>query len=172
MLISYGDKTIEIESKNEEEEIQTQQITAAQFIIINIQNEKVEFENPTYQEIVNYYIEELNKGKIPSHNDFTNHEKKSISQFSIDVFSIQHELSSNWEKHGVFPQTEEELIQKGIIDVVDKFKLNKIQKLIREITDQLKSEKDEEQYFDLLKQSKKLKDIEMQLNAKLGRVYN
>ena len=172
LLISYGDRTIEIGSKNEKEEIQIQQITAAAYIIINIQNDKVEFENPTYQEVVNYYVEQLNSGKIPSHNDFINHENNLISKFSFDVFSTQHELSSNWAKHGVFPQTEEELLQKGIIDVVDKFKLNKIQKLIREATEQLKSEKEEEKYFELLKQSKKLKKIEMQLNAKLGRVYN
>jgi DNA primase len=170
LLVDYGLKEIEIEQNDDEKSLQ--KITVAQYIIINIQNDGVKFENPIYQEVVDYCIAQLNAGKIPSHSDFIQHENKSINQFAIDALSSQHELSPNWKNHGVYPQTEEELLQKGVIHTVDAFKLSKIKKLIRETSEQLKLDINQENFIELMKRLKKLKSVEVQLNAKLGRVFN
>ena len=139
LLISFGDQQIALETVNENKEKVTQQITIAQYIIVSIQNDAIQFDNAVYQEIVDYYVNQLNDGNIPSHNDFTQHENQQINQFAIDVFSSQYELSPNWINHGVYPVTEEQQLNKGVINTVYAFKLSKLTQAILENQEQLKT---------------------------------
>ncbi|MCO6501176.1 MAG: DNA primase [Vicingus serpentipes] len=170
LLISYGDKQIEIETVNEQEEKAIQQISIAQYIVVSIQNDGIKFDNPIYQEVLNYCVHQLNEGRVPLHNDFTQHENQQISQFAIDVFSSQHELSPNWSKHGVYPVTEEDLLSKAVFNTLYAFKLSKLTQSILENQEQLKTTTDIERYTELIKELLHLQKVKQQLADKLGRI--
>jgi len=170
LLISFGDQQITLETVNEQEEKVTQQITIAQYIIVSVQNDGINFGNPIYQEVFDYYVARLNDGKIPSHNDFTQHENKQINQFAIDVFTSQYELSPNWVNHGVYPVTEEQQLSKGVINTVYAFKLSKLTQVIHENQEQLKIVDDSDEHIKLIKELLHLQKVKQQLADKLGRI--
>lgn len=170
LLINFGDKTIKVESKNEKEETVLEEVSAALYIITSINNDKISFEEETYQKAFNFYVEKLNNEKLPSHQDFINNPDKDISQLAINIFSNQYELSDNWQKHKIYTITEEKQLEKAVINTLYAFKLSKLTKLILKNQEQLKVEKSEEENLRLLQEQVNLQQIKKQIAAKLGRI--
>jgi DNA primase len=169
LLITYGDKTILVESTNENGEKITEEVVAAVYIISNINADNILFEKPIYQEVCDFYIEKLNKEELPTHQDFINHTNQKISQLTINILSIQHELSPNWARHKIFTTTEEQQLKLAVYNTVYAFKLSKLNKLISENQEQLKMATTDEQ-MELLKQQLTLQQFKKQLAEKLGRI--
>jgi len=170
LLVNYGDKQIDLETINEQKEKITQQINIAQYIVVSVKNDEIQFNNSVHQEIFDYYAAQLGIGKTLSHTDFTQHENNKISQFAIDIFSSQYELSPNWMGHGVYPVTEEQLLSKGVINTVYAFKLSKLTQSILENQEQLKAETDTDKSLELMKELINLQKVKQQLADKLGRI--
>lgn len=170
LLISYGSKAIEIEVDAEGEEKQFQKISVAQYIIISIQGDEVGFENPDYQVVFDFCVEKLNAGTIPEHNEFTQHQNSTIAQFAIDVLTSKHDISENWQKHGVFPQSEESLLEKGVVNTVNAFKLSKVCHTKLHLQEEIKKETDYDKLIEMMttiRHYDKLIDV---LSDKLGRI--
>jgi DNA primase len=170
LLITYGEKSIEVETVNEKEETIINEVSAALYIISNINNDNISFENEVYQSVFQFYSGKLNMEEIPSHNDFINHHDEKVSQLAINVFTSQYELSPNWEKHKIFTVTEESQPQKAIYNTMFAFKKSKLRRLIIENQTKIKSETDEEMIGQLMQEQIQLKKIDLHLAAKLGRV--
>ncbi len=170
LLITYGDSLIEVESINENDETINREVTIALYILSNINNDGIKFENQAYQLICEYYSEKINKEEIPTHQDFINHPDQGISKIAIDIFSIQHELSPNWEKHKIFTVTEDKQLKKAIYNTMFAFKKSKLKRLIIENQGKIKVETNEEILNQLIQEQINLKKIDQQLAAKLGRV--
>jgi len=170
LLVSFGDKTIEVESVNENEEKVVEEVSAALYIVSSINNDKISFDDETYQKVFNFYSEKLNEEKLPSHQDFINNSDQDISQFSINIYSNQHELSPNWEAHKIFTVTEDQQLKKAVINTLYAFQLSKLTQLILKNQEQLKTETSEEAHLKLLQEQLNYQQIKKQLAAKLGRI--
>lgn len=170
LLINYASAPISIEIETEEGEKSSQEMPVAQYIILSIQNDEVKFENKNYQEVFNFCAEQLGDSKIPEHNDFTQHQNPVISQFSIDVLTSKYDISENWAKHGVFPQSEESLLSKGVINTVDGFKLSKVNQAILALQEELKNETSEVKHLEMLKTLIHYQTLKKILADKLGRI--
>ncbi len=170
LLITYGESLIEVETVNENGEKINSEVIIAHYILSNINNDGIKFENQTYQLICEYYSDKINNEEIPIHQDFINHPNQEISKKAIDIFSIQHELSPNWEKHKIFTVTEEKQLKKAIYNTMFAFKKSKLKRLIIENQGKIKAETNEEILNQLIQEQINLKKIDQQLAAKLGRV--
>ncbi len=170
LLVSYGDQLIITEVQGEEGETIKDEVTASVYIIDNILNDGISFESETCQKVFDFYAQLLDEDKLPSHQDFINHSDQVISKFAIDIFSIEHELSPNWEKHKIFTVTEDKQLSIAVVNSVFAFKLSKLTQLILKNQEQLKVEKDSDKQFELLEQQINLQQIKKQLAAKLGRI--
>jgi len=170
LMVNYASSAITIETEDEKGEKTDQEIPVAQYIILSIQNDEITFENQIYQQVYDFCVEQLNEGKIPTHNDFTQHQNNVISQFAIDVLTSRYDISKNWAKHGVFPQAEEEMLSKGVINTVDGFKLSKVNHSILALQEELKNEADDDKHMDMLKTLIHYQTIKKLLAEKLGRV--
>ncbi len=170
LLVNYGDKTIKVESVVEEKETVLEEVSIALYIITGVNSDNISFENKTYQKVFNFYVEELNNEKLPSHQDFINNPDQDISQFAINIFSNQHELSPNWETHKIFTNTEDQQLKKAVLNTLYAFKLSKLTQLILYNQEQLKVEKSEEEHFQLMQEQMNLQQIKKQIAAKLGRI--
>jgi len=170
LLVCFGDKTIEVETVLEDNETLKEEELVAVYILSNLQTDEIKFKNEAYQSICDFYVQKLENEELPKHQDFINHSNPNISQFAIDAFSIEHEISSNWEKHKIYVTTEEQLLGKAIVDAVFAFKLSTLNKLILENQHQLKADLPDVEHMKLLKDQIQLQEIKKQLAAKLGRI--
>ncbi|MDF1673875.1 MAG: DNA primase [Vicingaceae bacterium] len=170
LLITYGDKQIEVDAIDPEtQEPFLQEVAVAFFIISSISNDNIVFENAKYQEILSIYSEHLNEEKLPNHQDFVNHHNPAISKVVIDVLSDKYDLSPNWATHKIFVTTEEELLKKAVVNTLFAFKLSKLNKRITQNQDQLKTA-DSDKQMELLKEQVNLQQLKKQLAEKLGRI--
>ena len=170
LLITFGEEKIKVDAIDENEETVSKEITIAFYMINNIKNDAIKFENITYQKIADFYAEKLNKEEKTSHKDFTNHPDSDISQLAIDVFTTQYELSPNWEKHKIYTTTEDKQLNKAIYNTIYAFKKSKLKRLIIDNQEKIKEETNEEMINQLIQEQIHLKQIDLQLAAKLGRV--
>lgn len=170
LLVSFGDQSIKIELEDDNEEKTFEEVTAAVYIIDNINNDGITFENETYQKVFNFYNEMLDNDKLPTHQDFTTHSDQVISQLAIDVYSIKYEISPNWVNHKIFTNTEEMHLTLGVVNSLYAFQLSKLTKLILNNQAQLKIEKSSDKQFELLEEQLNLLQIKKKLAAKLGRI--
>jgi len=169
LLISYGDKQIEVEANHPEtQEPFLQEVAVAYFIINTISKDNIVFENNHYQEILSIYTEHLNEEKLPNHHDFVNHHNPEISKVVIDIFSEKYSLA-NWANHKIYVTKEEELLKKAVVNTMYAFKLSKLNKRIAENQENLKSASSEAQ-IELLKEQLTLQQVKKQLAEKLGRI--
>lgn len=170
LLISYGAEIITVDVLGENEEIQQQEVTAAVYILSNINGDGLTFDNPILQEAFNHYVEMVNEERIPTHQDFINNLNQDISRLAIDVLSNKYEVSENWKNHGIFVKTEESQVKMAIFNSVFAFKATKVEYLLEEIGSQLKIEKDDIEQIRLMTEYKHLKGVQRQLSEKLGRI--
>ena len=170
LLVSFGDQPIKIELLDDKEEKTFEEITSSAYIIDNINDDGITFENETYQKVFNFYNEVLESDKLPTHQDFTNHPDQAISQFAIDVYSIKYEISPNWVNHKIFTNTEEMQLTVGVIRSLVAFKLSKVRVLRMAKQEEIKLEKSFDKQFSMMEEEKALKDIELKLAAEVGRI--
>ena len=170
LLVSYGDKTVKLELKTEGKEKKFEEITASVYIVDTIENDNISFDNKTYQKVVDFYTQKLDKEELPTHQDFINHTDKEISKFAIDIFSDEHDLSPGWAENKIFTTTEDQQITMAIVNSLFAFQLSKLTALIVKNQEQLKTEKDGDRQMELLKEQLSLQQIKIQIADKLGRI--
>lgn len=170
ILLSYGDKTISSEIENEAGEKEEEETLVSAFILQDLYQDDIQFKNQVYQEICSVYIAQLNEQETPTHQQFINHSNKEISQLAINIFSSEHEISKNWERHGIIIVTEDQQLKKAVVNTLYAFKLSKLSELIKENQEQLRVDASEEEHFRLLQQQVHLQNIKKQLANKLGRI--
>ena len=170
LLVSFGDQPIKIELLDDNEEKTFEEVTSSVYIIDNINDDGITFENETYQKVFNFYNKVLEDDKLPTHQDFTNHPDQAISQFAIDVYSIKYEISPNWVNHKIFTNTEEMQLTIGVVRSLIAFKLSKIRVLRMAKQEEIKLEKSFDKQFSMMEEEKALKDIELKLAAEVGRI--
>ena len=170
MLINYGAETIAVDVIDENEETQQQDVLVAVYILSNINNDGLSFDNPILQEAFNHYVEMINEERMPTHQDFINHLNQDISKLAIDVLSNKYEVSENWKNHGIFVKTEDSQIKTAVFNSVFAFKACKVEYLMEELGTKLKTEKDDTEQIRLMTEYQHLKNVQRQLSQKLGRI--
>lgn len=170
LLVSFGDQIIQLLLPTEGKKKEYEDISAAVYIVDNIINDNISFENKTYQKVFDFYAQKLDKDELPTHQDFINHSDQEISMFAIDIFSVRHDLSPGWAENKIKTTTEEMQLSLAFIRVLYAFQLSKLTALIFKNQDQLKTEKDSDKQMELLQEQVNLQQIKLQLAAKLGRI--
>jgi len=97
-LLNYGSKTL-YNSQSEENKDDEINITVGQYIIDEILNDELEFQNLAYKMIFDEYAQLLSQNQAVDNRHFINHYNPQISQLAVDLMSSRHKLSRIWEKH-------------------------------------------------------------------------
>lgn len=129
---------------------------------------EVQFDNPTYTEILGEYMSFLNDGEFPTSNHFVQHSNPAVSQIATDAMSSKYELSENWKKHGIYTDTEDVHLRLAVETAVYSLKVKKIEQLIKAAQDEMKSPDVNIQNQALEKMSKLLL-LKKTISEKLGR---
>lgn len=168
LLLNYGHKEISV-SINTEEGEQEQEVVAAVYIVSVVGGDEISFKDPVFQQIFNYYVEEINKENIPSQEYFIHHQNQALSEVVISLLSEKYSISSNWGSHNIIVTTEEHNLRIAVFNTVYALKLSKLNSLIKSTQEKLKTEefKDDLSLVSDLQGYQETKKI---LSDKLGRV--
>ncbi len=91
-LLKYGTFNLHLQEEGGAE------ISVAEFIIREIQNENLEFENLVYKKIFQEILSMLENGREISEKHFIFHEDAGIQSLAVDVFTQRYEISQIWRK--------------------------------------------------------------------------
>jgi DNA primase len=156
ILLNYHDKTTKQDIINEEGNIENVELEAGRFIINDLINDEIVFDNPLYNKIFSLYAKELiDNKKILDISSLIHNEDKEIASLVSLLLIHPYSISNLWqEKYRIYtPMPEEEkTIDKDIKETLLHLKLHKIEKKIEKKKIEIKDCKDSENSLILLSQ--------------------
>lgn len=158
ILLHYGERPIEITITNEDGHEEVHHVSVAEYIISNMESDDIALESPIYANIYKEYVELIAQEVLPKATDFTQHTDLSISGESSAILISPYSLSENWQRHFIYPETEEMHLRKAAKDSVFRLKLKRIQRIIAELTKELESAQGDHDKYDALLQEKIMLD--------------
>ena len=159
LLLSYGEKTIEISIINEDGHEEKHNVSVAEYLIANIEQDEIQLETPAYSTIYKEYVEFVGREELPPPNNFTQHSDPGISTESTDILISPYAMSENWTvRHQVYPETEEMLLRKAAKDCVFRLKLRRVQHISNLLAKDIEAAQSDEAELDKLLQEKILLD--------------
>lgn len=143
----------------------------ASFIVMELQRDKINFQNNVYQAILDEYEKFTEKSSAPDIQFFINHSDPAISSAVIDLLSSRYELSDNWtKKHRINVPMEGEKLKESSISYIYALKLKKVDKMITDNLDALKKVKNGEDEIILIEKHKALMEAKKEFAEKLTRI--
>jgi len=170
LLLQYGNKEIRFEVENEDKQMVTVPVKVALFIVNDLKNDDLQFENPEFQKIFEEFLAGSPTGFIPDEQHFLKHPDSEISALSVDLISSPYELSKNWERKRITVPTEEEKLKEAVSSSVLAFKAKRVTQLMNENLKKFKTTDNEEEVIELLQKNMALKSLSQSINAQLGRI--
>lgn len=131
----------------------------------------ISFETPVYNQILEIFKAELQKGSLVDAQFFLQLENQEVKKAVIDLITPRHEVSENWQKkYKISIPKEEDLLQSIAYKSIMRLKLRYIRKAIQENTEGLAQAQTAEEQDDLLMIGMQLKETEKEIAKLLGNV--
>ena len=158
ILLHYGEKPIEITIVNEDGHEEKHPVSVAEYIISNLESDDIVLESPVYAKIYSEYVQLFGRESLPQATDFTQHHDQQISGESSAILISPYSLSENWQRHFIYPETEDMHLRKAAKDCVFRLKLKRIQRIIIDLTKELEAAVNDHDKYDALLQEKMMLD--------------
>jgi DNA primase len=169
LLLKFGSDVFE--RKTNREDGRETVTTVADYIVNEIINDDLGFDNTVFSEIFGDYRFHVGQGLFPGDQHFVRHQDPDISRVSADLLADSHELSSIWKAKQTYVETETDKIKEIVEDTVLKFKSDKIsilrKKILKQI-DEASKAKDYELISTLQKKDSMLAQAMMSISRNLG----
>jgi DNA primase len=155
LLLSYGEKAIDIVVHDEEGKEEKVPISVAEYLIGSLEQDGMILETDTYKKILLEYIEFIGREEFPEVKNFALHQDQNISSETSQVLSSQHHMSDNWAaRHNVHPETEDVQLKKAVKDCIFRFKLRRVMKMSQEVERDMELNLENEEMLDALMKEK------------------
>jgi DNA primase len=158
ILLHYGEKPIDITIVNEDGHEEKHPVSVAEYIISNLESDDIVLESAVYANIYSEYVQLIGKETLPQATDFTQHHDQQISGESSAILISPYSLSDNWQRHFIYPETEDMQLRKAAKDCVFRLKLKRIQRIIIDLTQELEAAVHDHDKYDALLQEKIMLD--------------
>ena len=170
LMLLFGNSTIPFvpapESKAEPE---TQTVTVANYIVNDLLNDDITFEDKTYQALFDAFAAAVKAGSSIDHAGFLNHEDAAIAKCANDLVSTPYELA-NWGEHKISVVLEQDDLQRTLSKAIIGFKAKRVEQMLDGIQKNLKSAADENEMMILMTRFSELKKLSMAINKQLTRI--
>jgi DNA primase len=174
-LLSYGSQAVtfveHIKEETEDKKVKIKeeeyQMIVGAFIVDELAREVV-FENEQYAAIFQEYVSQIEQDNVPSPQHFLHHPEQHICQAAVDAIANPYSLSENWEKHGIYIDTEEVHLRMAVETTVYSLKLKKVQQRILAVRKKMMAA-DEDTQIALLEEMNGYITIKKLVAEKLGR---
>jgi DNA primase len=178
LLLNYGNVEILVQDVDEEGRPVESHYKVAEFIVHDMQNDELEFEDPSFNAIYKAYTEFIAAHEVPDEKYFINHPDASLARLCISLIESPYVLSENWtSKHRIsVPSKDDEnrhVLIKDIMESLLAIRSRRLEKMIRDVQEELKEQQNLGNIDDvmiLLSKDKTLKEAYSQLNRSMGRI--
>lgn len=167
ILLAHGNKTIELNGKDENDNDIVYTTTVASLIIDDLKNDGLLFRDATHKKIFDAYDKGLDTGNLPAAQDFTSSEDQDVAILAANLLSTQYKLD-DWLRHRIVVKTEDDVLKKTVLTSILRFKDMVIEDRRDEIMKEMMNSSDETEQMTLLQKKKKLDDIRTRINRDLG----
>ena len=163
-LLKFGNDTLKISEEKGE-------ITVAEYIIREIQNDNLEFENLVYKKVFEDSLSLIEKDLPLEEKHFIYHEDKKIQELAVEIFSSRYEISKVWKRKETYIELPGENLGFEVPKALFAYKniiINKAYAETRNKMIEAAENNDDEKTIELQKQLITLKEVEKELAKKLG----
>lgn len=170
-LLIYGRDEITLDQHDEEGREVPLSIRVADFIVIDILRDELQFDSDLYGRIFQEFVNAREAGEeIPDDTFFKLHRDPAIAHAAIDMMVSRYELSENWEKNDIIVEEEPKHIRELVLSAMLSFKAKKLDKIITEKQREMRGVTDPRRVEQLLTELRDLKASNIQINKELGRI--
>jgi DNA primase len=177
LLLIYGKDEIEFldvieeisEAGNKRVREEKYSSSVAQFILEELDEDGVYFDNPDFQYIFDTFQSYFKKGEIIDQDYFLKHNQNNISQISVDTIFPKYTLSEKWKSHGIHTATEDMQLKLAVESAIYAFKIIKIEVAIDKQREKLEK-LDMDEQIEVMKIINSYLQIKKEISKKLGRI--
>ena len=167
LLIRYGAEVLTRET-DKETGIETV-TTVADYIISQITEDELTFEDPLFSTIYSEITFLVTQGLVAGDRHFVQHADPVISSAVVDMLTEQYSLSNIWKSRGAYVETEEMKVKEIVLDSVLKFKSDKIKMMQKEIRKAMaEAAGDDDKISELQARYKAMTSLQKKISAGLG----
>jgi DNA primase len=157
LLLNYGNTVIEKDSETGTER------TAAQYIINEIRNDALKFENLLYYKLFEQADALIATGKPIDKQYFIKHQDPDVARISAELCTTKYYLHKFWEKRGTFVETAEDNLSDFIPNLIHQYKRKVMQKAQEETNKRIqKAQKNgasQEEIYKLMQEKIKIQKV-------------
>jgi len=170
-MLNYGTLLINVDEEDEDGEKTITQIPLADYIVMEMNRDKINFQNKVFQSILDEYSILINEGHVPNAQHFTNHSNPAIKAAVIELQINSNQLSPNWhKKHRILVSSEEMDLKKSVLLYIYSLKLKIVDNMMTENLNAVKTAGDEADIITLQNKHIVLMKIKKDYAEKLTRI--
>ncbi len=147
------------------------EISVAEYIIREIQNDNLEFKNLIYKKVFEEISLKIEKGEKVEEKTFTYSEEKMISELAVEIFTSRYEISKVWKRKDTYIELPGENLGTEVPKTVLAYKNKIIMIALSELYTKMKNinpETEPEKITDIQKQVMNLNEIKRIISKDLG----
>jgi len=167
ILLQYGPEKLLFKQEGEDGEEEEVEVTVGEYLIHELHDDHIEFENPGYKRMFNEFI--TKEGEAADGNYFIQHPDPVVSKLAVDILSTDYSLA-NWDKHNIPVHLENMSLKQTVQSAVYALKNRKIEKMILDNQKRLRLSNNYEEQVILITEQQYLIQAKKSFSALLGRV--
>jgi DNA primase len=147
------------------------EISVAEYIIREIQNDNLEFKNLIYKKVFEAISRKIEKGEKVEEKTFTYSEDKKISELAVEIFTSRYEISKVWKRKDTYIELPGENLGTEVPKTVLAYKNKIIMIALSELYTKIKNtntDTESEKITDIQKQVMNLNEIKRVISKDLG----
>jgi DNA primase len=164
-LLKFGNQKLRIHSEEDSE------ISVAQYIIREIQNDELEFTNLVYKKIFEDVKDLIEHGNEVAERDFIYHDQAGVRELAVDIYTSRYELSKVWKRKEAHVELPGESLGFEVPKSLLSYKMMVVEKALSELRKELEAS-EKKQDLDLLNQVlfriQSLEKVKRELSVGLG----
>ncbi len=176
LILLYGSRKITIHEIIQDElgqEVEGEhEESVAQYILQNLEDDGIRFENDIYNRIVDEVKVFMEGGDMPDEHYFVNHPDEKLASVAISIIASPYELSNNWEKNKILVKLEDDDLLKTIITTLNPLRTRLISRHLNELREKMKTSTDDAEIFILQQQFFELKKVANEIDHELKRPFD
>ena len=137
LLLTYGEQDLFFDEKINEHETTTVIESVKSFIIHEITQDNITFDNPVYARIFGLFQNMVHNNVAYDSNQLVNHEDAEIRKVAADILTIRYPLAL-WSERGVAVKEEIQKLKHAVMSAVYSLKIKHITKLMKIKSDAIK----------------------------------
>ncbi len=170
IMLNYGNEEIAVQVEHEDEsEVAEEEVVTnvATLIAHDLLNDKVDFQNPLFAQIFDFFVERLENDEEVEANDLIQHHDPAIQQLVAELLTEKYKLD-DWERKEIYVTTELMKLKKAVHGALFAFKTKYITRLIDQNQSDVKSAASFDDVRTLLEEQKKLQKLKTQISKLQG----